>query len=135
MLAQEAGQKVLVVDDNEVALASIKILLEMIGLKVRAMHDGEEAIEEIKSNKYDLLIFDVSMPGIDGVELFRMVRESEGYSDIPVVFTSGFPSWSEPEEQRREILDKAAAYIQKPFNVDTFFETIRRLLKTQQSIA
>jgi chemosensory pili system protein ChpA (sensor histidine kinase/response regulator) len=135
MPTQETGQTVLVVDDNQAALASIKILLEMIGLKVRTMHDGEEAIEEIKNHKYDLLIFDVSMPGIDGVDLFRVVRESEGCRDIPVMFTSGFPSWSEPEEQRREILNRAEAYMQKPFNTEMFYETIRRLLKTQQSIA
>jgi CheY-like chemotaxis protein len=135
MLSQEIGQKVLVVDDNKDALNSIKILLEMIGLKVMAMQDGEEAIEEIKNHKYDLLIFDVSMPGIDGVELFRVVKQSEGCRDIPVMFTSGFPSWSETEQQRREILDKAEAYIQKPFNIDAFIETTRRLLRTQDFVA
>ena len=81
------------------------------------------------------MIFDVSMPRIDGVELFRAVRNSEGCRDIPVMFTSGFPSWSEPEEQRREIFNKAEAYIQKPFNTDAFIETIRRLLKARESIA
>ena len=135
MPTQETGQTVLVVDDNKDALASIKILLEMIGLKVMAMNDGEEALEEIKNHKYDLLIFDVSMPGIDGVDLFRVVRESDGCRDIPVMFTSGFPSWSEPEERRRAILNMAEAYMQKPFNMDVFFATIRRLLKAQQPIA
>lgn len=135
MLSQEVGQKVLVVDDNEDARNSIKILLEMVGLKVVAVQDGGEAIEEIKSHKYDLLIFDVSMPGVDGVELFRTVRKSEDCRNIPVMFTSGFPSWSETEEQRREMLDKADAYIQKPFNIEAFIETTRRLLKTKDVVA
>ena len=135
MLSQEIEKTILVVDDNEDARNSIKVLLELIGLNVRTMEDGEEAIQEIKNHKYDLLIFDVSMPRIDGVELFQLVKNSEGQRNIPVLFTSGLPSWSEPEEQRREILNKAEAYIQKPFNIDFFLETIRRLLQKRNSIA
>lgn len=134
MLSQKAEKKVLVVDDNEDVLDSIKILLELIGLKVKAMRGGEEAIEEIKGHKYDLLVFDVAMPGIDGVELYKVVKSSEEHKNTPVLFTSGFPSWIEPEEQRRKIFSKAEAYIQKPFNTDAFIETIQGLLKVRDSI-
>ncbi|MHA2371220.1 MAG: response regulator [Candidatus Hodarchaeales archaeon] len=123
------------VDDNGDARNSIKVLLELIGLKGKTMGSGEEAIEEIKDHRYDLLIFDVSMPRIDGVELYRVVKSNEERKNIPVLFTSGFPSWIEPEEQRRKIFNKAEGYIQKPFNTDAFIELIRRLLKAQDSIA
>jgi two-component system response regulator MprA len=135
MLPPEIGKKVLVVDDNTEARNSIKILLELIGLKVTAMEDGEEAIAEIKNQRYSLFIFDVTMPRIDGVELFQIVRNSENCRDVPVMFTSGFPRWTDPEKKRREIFSEADAYIQKPFNTEAFLETIRGLLKTRTSIA
>ncbi len=135
MLSQEIGKNVLVVDDNEDARNSLKLLLELIGLHVSTVEGGEEAIKEINTHKYDLLIFDVSMPRIDGVELFQVVRNSEEHRGIPVLFTSGFPSWTEPEEHRRRIFNNADGYIQKPFNTDIFLETIQKLLQKRNPIA
>ncbi|UCD56039.1 MAG: response regulator [Candidatus Hydrogenedentota bacterium] len=134
MLSDNPVKKVLVVDDNEDVLRSMKILLELGGLKVTTVEDGEKAFEEIKSDKYDLLILDVAMPRIDGVKLFQMVKDHEEYRGTPVLFTSGFPIWTEPEGQRKRIFHKAEAYIQKPFNTEVFMETVRKLLTKQTTV-
>lgn len=131
MLSREPGKRVLVVDDNEDVLCSIKVLLDLAGFNVSTIGNGEDAIREIKSEKYDLLILDVTMPGIDGVKVFQLIKNSEEHRDIPVLFTSGFPIWTASEEQRREIFEKAEAYMQKPFDTQMFIETVRRLLKRE----
>ncbi len=131
MLSREAEMRVLVVDDNENVLCSIKDLLNLAGFNVNTVGNGEDALRKIKSEQYDLLILDVTMPGIDGVKLFQLIKNSEEYRNIPVLFTSGFPIWADPEEQRREIFEKAEAYLQKPFNIQIFIETVRRLSKRE----
>ncbi len=128
MPSKEPEKRVLVVDDNEAVLRSMKVLLELDGLNVDTIGNGKEAIEEIRTHNYDLLILDVTMPEIDGVKLFQTVKDNEKHRNIPVMFTSGFPIWIEPEGQRREIFNKAEAYVQKPFNIDIFMETVRKFL-------
>ena len=128
MFSKMPGRRVLVVDDDEDVLRSMKTLLELSGFDVKTIASGEEAIREMGNRQYDLLILDVSMPRVDGVELYREVKNIEQYKDVPIVFTSGYPAWTEPEEQRREIFKKAEAYMQKPFNIEVFVKTVRRLI-------
>jgi CheY-like chemotaxis protein len=128
MFSKKLAKSVLVVDDDQDVLYSMKALLEVAGLDVRIAHDGDGAIKEIENRRYDLLILDVSMPGIDGVALFQTIRSNEHYRDVPVMFTSGYPVWIESDERRREIFKKAEAYLQKPFNIDVFMSTVWRLV-------
>ncbi len=131
MFSKITERRVLVVDDDEDVLRSMKTLLELSGFDVKTIASGEEAIREMGNRQYDLLILDVSMPRVDGVELYRKVKSVERYKDVPIMFTSGYPAWTEPEEQRREIFREAEAYMQKPFNVEVFVKTVRRLIGKQ----
>ena len=131
MFSKMPGRRVLVVDDDEDVLRSMKALLELAGFDAKTVASGGEAIREMENLRYDLLILDVSMPRVDGVELYREIKSMEQYKGVPIVFTSGYPAWTEPEQQRREILKKAEAYMQKPFNVEAFVKTVRRLIAKQ----
>ncbi|RJP66268.1 MAG: response regulator [Candidatus Abyssobacteria bacterium SURF_17] len=127
MLSKGLAKSVLVVDDDEAVLDSMKAVLELAGFDVKTVCDGTEVIKTMGNRRYDVLILDVNMPRIDGVELFQEIKNCEQYRGLPVVFTSGYPVWSEPEEGRREIFKKANAYLQKPFNIDVLMKTVERL--------
>jgi CheY-like chemotaxis protein len=73
------------------------------------------------------------MPGIDGIKLFQMVRKSERYAGIPVLFVSGYSSEEGLEAGQREIVDKADGYIQKPFKTKIFLDEVKALLAKQGS--
>ena len=127
MLSKRLAKSVLVVDDDEVVLGSMKAVLELAGFDVSTVCDGTEVMKAMGERRYDVLILDVNMPRIDGVELFQEIKNSEQYRGLPVVFTSGYPVWSEPEERRREIFKEANAYLQKPFNIHVLMKTVERL--------
>ncbi len=128
MQFRKGKKRILVADDDEDFLSAIRAVLEFGGFRVDTAEDGEKALKEIKRHKYDLLILDVIMPRIDGVKLFQMARKSKKYRDVPVLFVSGYPVMTELEERKREIVNKAEAYIQKPFKTKEFLETARKLL-------
>lgn len=128
MFSRKPAKSVLVVDDDQDVLCSMKTLLEVTGLDVCVAQDADGAVRELENRRYDLLILDVSMPGIDGTALFQTIKSDERYRDVPVMFTSGYPVWIESDKRRREIFEKAEAYLQKPFNIDVFMNTVWRLV-------
>lgn len=78
-------RKILVVDDEEVIRKFLKIHLSKLGYEVREAIDGEQAIEEINKNVFDLLICDVLMPKKDGWEVIKEVKSNPKTKDIPVI--------------------------------------------------
>lgn len=127
MIFRRKKKRILVADDDEDFRSAMRAVLEFAGYKVQTAGDGKEALKEIKSHKYDLLVLDVVMPEIDGVKLFQMARRSRRYKDIPVVFVSAHQALNEMDERKREIVKEAGAYIRKPFQTKTFLETVRKL--------
>ena len=129
MPIRKRKKRVLVADDDEDVLSVTRAVLDFAGFKVDTAGDGEKALKEIKRHKYDLLILDVIMPRIDGLKLFQKLKKSKRYADIPVLFISGYPVKTVLEERKREIVEKAEAYIQKPFQTKVFLDTVRKLLQ------
>ncbi len=78
-------RKILVVDDEEVIRKFLKIHLSKLGYEVKEAIDGEQAIEEINKDAYDLLICDVLMPKKDGWEVIKEVKSNPKTKDIPVI--------------------------------------------------
>ena len=74
--------KVLVVDDEKLIVKGIKFSLEQEDLLVDAAYDGEEALEMVKKEKYDLIVLDVMLPKIDGLNVCRQIRE---FSNVPII--------------------------------------------------
>ena len=103
--------KILIVDDEKVIVKGLKYALENDGMETDAAYDGEEALEMIKQGGYDLVLLDMMLPKLDGMEVCRSVRE---FSDVPIVFLTA----------RGDDMDKimglesgADDYITKPFNM------------------
>ena len=115
--------KILVVDDEKVLVKGIKFNLESEGYQVETGYDGEEAVELARSGNFDLIILDLMMPKIDGLQACMRIRE---FSNVPVIMLTA----------RSEDTDKiigfecgADDYITKPFNILELKARIRALLR------
>ena len=115
--------KILVVDDEPVIVKGIKFNLEREGYQVETGFDGEQAVELAREGSFDLIILDLMMPKIDGLQACARIRE---FSDVPIVMLTA----------RSEDTDKiigfeygADDYVTKPFNIMELKARIRALLR------
>ena len=114
--------KLLIVDDEPTIRDVVVALLEDEGYAVIAAHTGSRALELMEAEQPDLVIMDVMMPGMDGREVFRRMREESSGQVPPVVMMSAAVG--------RDLLHPAvAAYISKPFDLSDLLETIDRVLQ------
>ena len=116
------------VDDESNILTSVSLALETEGFNVDTFKNGEEAIRALENNKYDLGLFDIKMPRMNGNELLMKVRSSSNLElrKLPIIFLT-----SKDQEQDEIIGLKmgAADYIKKPFSQKLLNERIRTVLR------
>jgi len=86
--AENAGARILIVDDNELGLLARRQVLSELGHHVEVVSSAEQAIERFAARSFDLVITDYRMPGMNGIEVIRRLREHRG--DVPVILISGF---------------------------------------------
>lgn len=105
------AKKVLVVDDEKLIVKGIRFSLEQDGMEVDCAYDGQEALEKVMGNEYDLILLDVMLPKMDGFQVCQQIRD---FSDVPIVMLTA----------KGEDMDKilgleygADDYITKPFNI------------------
>lgn len=79
------SEKILVVDDSKLVTDIVKMRLEMYGYDVRLAHSGEEALAQIANEVPDLMVLDVQMPGIDGYEVCRRLRDNPALDDLRII--------------------------------------------------
>ncbi len=117
----EEQSRVLLVDDDPQVLAGTARHLERAGFKIERHQDGEQAIERLGSSEFDAVVTDISMPGLDGIELLRRVRERD--RDIPVLLMTGNPSL----ETAASAVDLGAfKYLFKPCKSQELIESVKR---------
>jgi CheY-like chemotaxis protein len=78
-------EKILVVDDSKLVTDIVRMRLEMFGYDVRLAHSGEEALEKVAQDVPDLMVLDVQMPGIDGYEVCRRLRDDPLLDDLRII--------------------------------------------------
>lgn len=109
------SRKVLVVDDNNDAADSIKILLEFKGCEVKAAYDGELAIEIAQSFRPDIVILDLGMPVMDGYETCRRLRQYPWGKGITIVALSG---WGQDSDKKKALETGFNQHFIKPFQLE-----------------
>lgn len=129
---RKAKPSVLVIEDDETMRAALKRILESEGLDVRTASDGTQFGEAIGDKPVDLIILDVGLPWINGLELAKLLREHDALKDIPLVFISGKTS---EFDVKRGFEAGADDYIKKPFEIEKVKKTIRTLLKLNKDRA
>jgi CheY-like chemotaxis protein len=121
---------ILVVDDDRAVLTTIRILLERDGHAVEAVDNSRAGLRLLETNKFDLLIVDICMPGMDGFETMGHVRQSR--PEMPIIVISGNQPWSvsEPAPDFLYMATKlgAVSTVQKPFRPDDLLTAIARSL-------
>ena len=114
---------ILVVDDEPQITRVLRTSLSAHGYDVRMAHDGESALELMKNWRADLIVTDLGMPNVDGVELCRRVRHS---SEIPIIILSV----RDQEKTKIQALDAGADdYVTKPFSIDELIARVRANLR------
>lgn len=124
---KEAGRgRVLVVDDSITTRTMERNILETHGYEVDVAVSGQEALEKVDRRAFDLVVTDIEMPGMDGFELTRRLRELENYREVPVIIVS---SRASDEDRRRGMEVGAQAYIVKgSFDQGTLLDTVETLI-------
>lgn len=112
-------QRVLVADDNKDAAESLVALLELEGHEVYAVADGEAALREFNERKPDVVVLDISMPGLDGYELASLIRS--GSSTALLIAMTG---WGDQAHKRRAIDAGFDHHFTKPVDIDMLVQTI-----------
>ena len=115
--------KILVVDDEKVLVKGIKFNLESEGYQVEAGYDGEEAVELARSGSFDLIILDLMMPKIDGLQACMRIRE---FSNVPIIMLT---AKSEDADKLMGFECGADDYVTKPFNILELKARVRALLR------
>ena len=115
--------KILVVDDEKTLVKGIKFNLENEGYQVECAYDGAAAVELARNNKFDLLILDVMMPEVDGLEACMRIRE---FSNVPIIMLT---AKSDDTDKLMGFECGADDYLTKPFNILELKARVRALLR------
>ncbi len=111
---------ILIVDDERSMREFLQILLEKDGHSVSVAAEGEDALKQIEKQEFDLVISDIRMPGISGLDMLARLKASR--PDLPVIMITAFAS---PEDAVTAMKDGAFDYITKPFKIDEIKKVIR----------
>jgi len=125
---KSASKKILVIDDEGDLLKLARTRLEASGYKVLTLDSGDQAVEFAKSEKPDLVLLDIVMPGKNGCDVCRELKADKATGSIPViVFTAQYPEEEYVKTNTEEI--GADDYILKPFDAQTLLAKIKFLIK------
>ena len=119
------AKKVLIVEDNELNMKLFHDLLEAQGYETLQTREGLQALALAREHRPDLILMDIQLPEISGLEVTKWLKEDPDLASIPVVAVTAFAMKGD-EERIRE--GGCEAYISKPISVAHFLETIRRFL-------
>ncbi len=120
-----SDKKILLVEDNPVNRRLAEFLLRSQGYQVRVATNAQEAFDDIKAERPDLILMDVQLPGMDGLEATRKLKEEPATRDIPVVAVT---SYAMKGDREKALAAGCAAYITKPIDKDTFVREVATVL-------
>jgi two-component system, OmpR family, response regulator CpxR len=121
----DMGPSILLVDDEQEFVQTLAERLQMRDMETRAVFDGPTALEQVRSHPPQILIIDLKMPGMDGIQVLKQVKQT--HPGIQVIILTGHGS----EQDRILCMDQGAfAYFQKPVDIDRLSAAIRQGYET-----
>ena len=120
-----AGEKILVVEDNPVNRRLIEFLLRSQGYQLSQAATAQEAFELLKAERIDLILMDVQLPGIDGLEATKKLKADPRTSDIPVVAVT---SYAMKGDREKALAAGCVGYITKPIDKTILLQEVANLL-------
>jgi len=119
-------KKILVVEDNEKNMYLMDFILTKAGYLVVKTETGEKAVELALKEMPDLVLMDIQLPGIDGLEATKRIRESKADGKIKIV---AITSYAMTGDKEKVLAAGCNGYIEKPINPETFIAELERFLK------
>ena len=117
------GKKVLIVEDDRVNLMMVKLFLTSTGITIFVAVNGDEAIEQFNSQKPDIILMDIRMPGMDGLDATRIIRVSNKI--VPIIALTAFAM---PNDEEIALSAGCTAFITKPYSKNTLMLKMDQLL-------
>lgn len=118
-------KKILIVEDNELNRKLYFYVLKSLDLTIEIAIDGYEALDKIHHDTYDLVILDIQIPGISGIDVIKEIRKEEKYHNLKVIAVTAYSM----QGDREKILDAGCnEYLSKPINTREFPLQIQKLL-------
>jgi CheY-like chemotaxis protein len=121
--------KILVVDDEAAVTSIIQIGLKRDGITTDAVHQGKEALNRARQERFDLIMLDLGLPDIEGFEVLRLLKKDPVSQVVPVVVFTG---WQGTDEKLRAFELGAADYVTKPFELAELRARVKALLRAKQ---
>jgi two-component system, cell cycle response regulator DivK len=119
---------VLIVEDNERNLKLVRDVLQVKGYKTLEAVTGEDGVKLALEHKPDLVLMDIQLPGINGIEALRQIRADASTANIPVIAVTA----SVMQQDRKQITEAGFdAYVGKPINLKEFLDAVRTALEGQ----
>jgi two-component system, cell cycle response regulator DivK len=125
-----AAQSVLIVEDNELNMKLFNDLLAAHGYRTIQTRNGFEALELARTHRPDLILMDIQLPEVSGLEVTRWLKDDDELCQIPIVAVTAFAMKGDEERIRS---GGCEAYISKPISVMSFLETIGRFIGPAKS--
>lgn len=119
------AKTVLVVEDNELNMRLFNDLLEAFGYQTLKSRDGRTALELAAKHKPDLIIMDIQLPEMSGLDVTRRLKADPALRHIPVIAVTAFAMRGDEQRIRAEGCE---AYLSKPISVQIFIETVRKFI-------
>ncbi|MGF1623599.1 MAG: response regulator [Alphaproteobacteria bacterium] len=120
------AKTILIVEDNDLNMKLFHDLLEAHGYNTLQTKDGMEALKIAREKRPDLILMDIQLPEVSGLEVTKWIKEDDDLRSIPVVAVTAFAMKGDEEKIRQ---GGCEAYIAKPISVAQFLETVESLLK------
>jgi two-component system cell cycle response regulator DivK len=120
-----SGRRILVVEDNTKNLKLVRDVLQFAGFEIIEATTGEDGVELMATEHPDLVLMDLQLPGIDGAEALRQIREMPGVGQVPVLAVTAFVM---DEDRRRASQAGFDGYVEKPISVRGLTDQVRALL-------
>ena len=118
-------KRILAVDDSPEALSLLEKVLKREGYEVMVVQDGTAALEVLSSQAFDLVLLDVMMPGVDGFEVSRKLRQADTPGKVPVVFIT---AKDDAESMREGFHSGGSVFLTKPFTPIQLAKLVRSLI-------
>ncbi|HBS87080.1 MAG: hypothetical protein A2W91_02590 [Bacteroidetes bacterium GWF2_38_335] len=122
------NRNILVVDDFETNILLLQNILQEAGFNVKSAYSGYEAMEIIRKESLDLILLDILMPGISGMEVLELLKSNDKTRSIPVIMVTAI---HEIKSVRNAMSIGAKGYIKKPINKDELLFAITETLQTK----
>ncbi len=119
------AKTVLIVEDNELNMKLFHDLLEAHGYNIIGTRDGMEALRIARDSRPDLILMDIQLPEVSGLEVTKWIKEDDRLKSIPVIAVTAFAMKGDEEKVRE---GGCEAYIAKPISVTNFLETVKKYL-------